>query len=72
MVGQYISDTDVSKDNIQTPKVVLCIAGGASAFKHIHDQLDPTDISTGTGERQSANAALQCAFCVLASRLSHG
>lgn len=47
-IEKYISDTDVSNDNIQTPKVVLCIAGGASVFKHIRDQLDANDASTGT------------------------
>ena len=47
-VEKYISDTDISKDNIQTPKVLLVIAGGASAFGHIRDQLDPFDPKTGT------------------------
>ena len=46
-VEKYISDNDVSKDHIQTPKVVLCVGGGASAFKHIRDQLDAEDESTG-------------------------
>lgn len=47
-IEKYISDTDISKDSIQTPKVVLLIAGDAAAFKHIRDQLDPSDPQTGT------------------------
>jgi hypothetical protein len=47
-VEKFISDTDVSGDNIQTPKVLLVMGGGAEAFAVIRDQLDPYDPKTGT------------------------
>lgn len=45
---KYLSSNDVSGDGIQTPKVVLVIAGGLSTFREVRNALDPTDASTGT------------------------
>lgn len=47
-VEKYISDTDISRDSIQTPKVLLVVGGSASSFRQIADQLDPFDPATGT------------------------
>ena len=46
--ARYISDHDVSKDGIQTPRMILLVGGDAASFKYIHDALDPSDPLTGT------------------------
>jgi hypothetical protein len=45
---KYISSNDVSGDGIQTPKVVLVVAGGLATFRLVRNALDPTDEATGT------------------------
>ena len=48
---KYISDFDISGDEIQTPKVVLVIGGDARAFRIVRDSLDAQDPSTGLSEK---------------------
>jgi hypothetical protein len=47
-VERYISDTDLSDDQIQTPKVVLVIGGDLAVLRTVCKALNPDDESTGT------------------------
>ena len=44
---RYVSDFDISGDEIQTPKLLLVVGGDEETFKAIHASLDPRDKSTG-------------------------
>jgi hypothetical protein len=45
---KHISSTDVSGDQIQTPKMLLVVSGDALVFDWVVGALDPNDESTGT------------------------
>ena len=48
VLERFISDNDVSKDGIQTPKVLFVLGGDQQTLRVVRDALDPNDVSTGT------------------------